>query len=1122
MTDNPLKFLHSDNDYIKLIKNIKEFKPIKIFTPPLSGITHLISNIAGDTDKNILYITDNPLDIIKQLMEDYIMIYANKHKTSSLPPLYNSPYSKVFPPLFKEKERMTTYKLFLSQNKKIIIVNPLSLLFPIPSSETLNKYFLLIRKGMEIDRSVFINKLKIFGYKETDIVNYEGEFSIRGHIMDIFPINKSHPVRIDFEDDEVFNIKQFDTSTQISKDKISELSIYSINEFLDNNERELLKPMIKERWDKFHLREKFKTLNSYWEDNLYYPKEELLRILIRENPQSRFFTDYLIISDFQDLRGDFSEIKNRWENLYEIHKELDLTIDYELFFNDEFINKLNNPDILFTTLSSLDTLNFNYREMDKKSFDFEKHIKESNNENNLIFVKEKNKKEAIIKKIDERFLKNIRFIPFKIKTGFKYKEKNISFIPIGYIFPERDTEKTESGNYNVFVSQFQDLKEGDIVVHANYGIAEYKGIKKEKINGIYNDFLVLEYADGDKVYVSIDGFSLIYRYSGTEDYKPPLDKLGSKSWFKTKEKVKKGIFKIAGDLLKLYAKRKTYQGIPLIPHKELEDEFISLFEFESTKDQTRSWIEISEDMKSDKPMDRLLCGDVGFGKTEIAMRAVFRAVSNNKQVAVLCPTTILANQHYRTFEKRFENYNFEIALLSRMVSSSEKKKVIEKTAKGEIDILIGTHSILSDSLKFNDLALLVIDEEQRFGVKHKNKILKLKEKIAVLTMTATPIPRTLNMAISGVKNLSIIETPPPGRMAIATYIEEINPDIIKEAVHTELKRNGQVFIVYNNIEKILSFKEFVSKITPNARIEYIHSKMSSALIEKTMLRFIRQDFDVLISTTIIENGIDIPNVNTLIVMEAEKFGLSQLYQLRGRVGRGYRKAYAYFLINSHRLLTDKAKKRLKALKEFQELGSGFRLAAMDLEIRGAGNLLGKEQHGHLKSVGFEYYLWLLNRAIKKLKGETNDGDDFHPEVDLPYPYSIPDEYIPQSSQRLNLYKRFSLIKEDSELNKIVDEIVDRFGNPPIEIYNLAFMVKIRIRAKKLKIDKIFYNFKKGNIQIRFSPLTPLSEEQIIKIIRKHKGNIGLKELIEFDIEKPELKSKLSEIMEDFLSITANH
>jgi transcription-repair coupling factor (superfamily II helicase) len=1088
MEDNPLRFLQSDVNYIKLIENINKRKPTNIFTPPMSGIAHLISNIAVDINKNILYITDNPLDSIKQFIEDFIIIYADNYKTSSLPTLYNSPYSKILPPLFKAKERMTTYQLLLSSKKKIIIVNPLSLLLPIPRFETLNGYFLRIHKGMNTERNFIINKLKIFGYKETDIVNYEGEFSIRGHIIDVFPINQSQPIRIDFEDDEIFSIRYFDTSTQISKDKSSELTIFSIHEFLDDSERELLKPIIKERWDKFHLKEKFKTLNSYWEDNLYYLREELFRVFIMENKQSEFFNDYLIISDFQDSDNDISEIKNRWEKLYETTKELDLAIDYELFFNNEFINRINNPDILFTPLSSAETLYFNYKEIEKKSFNFENHIKEFNNEINLIFTIDNNKKEAIIKKIDELFLKNLIFIPFKIRTGFNYKEYKINFIPIGYILPEKAEENINRENYSVFFSRFQDLKEGDIVVHANYGIAEYKGIKKEKINGVYNDFLLLEYAGGDKVYVSIDAFSLIYRYSGTEDYKPPLDKLGSKSWSKTKEKVKKGIFKIAGDLLKLYAKRKTYQGLSLIPHKESEDEFISLFEHESTKDQIRSWIEISEDMKTDKPMDRLLCGDVGFGKTEIAMRAVFRAVTNNKQVAVLCPTTILANQHYRTFKKRFENYPFEISLLSRMVSTSKRKKIIDKIEKGEIDILIGTHSILSDSIKFNDLALLIIDEEQRFGVKHKNKILKLKEKIDVLTMTATPIPRTLNMAISGVKNLSIIETPPHGRMSIATYIEEINPDIIKEAICTELKRNGQVFIVYNNIGKILSFKEYVENLTPDAKIEYIHSKMNSSLIEKTMLKFINNEFNVLISTTIIENGIDIPNVNTLIVMEAENFGLSQLYQLRGRVGRGSRKAYAYFLINSHRLLTDKAKKRLKALKEFQDLGSGFRLAAMDLEIRGAGNLLGQEQHGHLKSVGFEYYLWLLNRAIKKQKGETSEEDDFQPEISLPYPYSIPDEYIPQSSQRLNLYKRFSLIKDDSELNKITDEIIDRFGNPPKEIYNLAFMVKIRISAKRLKIEKISYNLKNMKIRIKFSPLTPLSEEQIIDIIKIR--NIG--------------------------------
>ncbi|HEY7161988.1 MAG TPA: transcription-repair coupling factor, partial [Acidobacteriota bacterium] len=556
-------------------------------------------------------------------------------------------------------------------------------------------------------------------------------------------------------------------------------------------------------------------------------------------------------------------------------------------------------------------------------------------------------------------------------------------------------------------------------------------------------------------------------------------------WQKAKSRAKASMKEMAEKLLQLYAYRKTVKGIRFSPDDSFQREFEDAFEFQETAHQLNAIEDVKADMESDKPMDRLICGDVGYGKTEVGMRAAFKAVTNQKQIAVLAPTTILAFQHFHTFRKRFEMFPVRIEMISRFKSRAEIKKTLQDTAEGKVDILIGTHRLLSKDVHFHDLGLLIVDEEQRFGVTHKEKIKEMKKNVDALTLTATPIPRTLQMALMGFRPMSIIETPPKDRLAIQTNIAKYSEDTIGAAIRAELKRGGQIYFVHNRVETIHSIASMIQRLVPEARIAVAHGQMEETALEKVMMQFINHDYDVLVSTTIIENGIDIPLVNTLIVNRADRFGLSQLYQLRGRVGRSHRRAYAYFLIPSERELTPIARRRLSALREFTELGSGFRLAALDLEIRGAGNLLGSEQHGHIAALGFELYIRMLEQTVKELQGEEAQPE-IATEVNLHIDIKIPESYIPNMNQRLNLYKRIATVQSDETLSSIRDEMVDRFGPLPEAVENLIEYGQIKSTAEKLKIKSI--DRSDGTLYFQFNPDAPFEPESILNLIRKHKGS----------------------------------
>ena len=669
--------------------------------------------------------------------------------------------------------------------------------------------------------------------------------------------------------------------------------------------------------------------------------------------------------------------------------------------------------------------------------------------------------------------------------GFSYPREKLDFFSEKDIFTEEKVIVSRASR-RPFFSQFQDLQAGDYVVHTDYGIGVFRGLQRVEVEGKGREFIELNYRDGDKLLVPVEDLNLVQKFSKAGPDLPPLDKLGTNTWEKTRTRAKKAVEAVAKELVELYATRRAIKGHAFSSGGQWDEEFGKTFEYEETDDQLRSIREIRDDMERETSMDRLLCGDVGYGKTEVAMRAAFKAVMDGKQVAVLCPTTVLASQHLKTFRDRMVLFPVRIEALTRLQSPREQKAVVEDCRKGFVDILIGTHRLLSKDVGFKDLGLLIIDEEQRFGVGHKEKIKQLKATIDVLTLTATPIPRTLNMSLTGLRDISLIETPPRDRLAVHTVVTSFNAKLIAAAIRQEIARGGQVYVIHNRIEDIDKVADLVTKLVPQARVVAIHGQMSGPVLEKRMIDFVERKYDVLVSTTIIENGIDIPLVNTLIVDRADLYGLAQLYQLRGRVGRSARQAYAYFLVPPYIELTPLARERLKALKEFSELGSGFRLAARDLEIRGAGNLLGHRQHGTMEAIGFEYYMQLLDQAIRGLKGEIVEEDN--PEINLKVDIHVPEDYLPQVNLRLNLYKRLASVEDLKEIDRIREEIVDRFGPVPDPIENLLRYGALKYLATKLRLRSI--DRTEHRVVFKFRPETPVDWARVTPLLKKHSGSLS--------------------------------
>ena len=957
----------------------------------------------------------------------------------------------------------------------IIVTNLMGYLKFNPSIKAKQNNKLVLKVNNNISREIIIEKLEDLGYKKDSIVTMTGEYAIRGFVVDIFLNFYEHPVRIEFFGDEIESIRFFDENTQRSLNSIDEIEIKAIDEIITNENNSLLDYVPDATVITFNKQQVLVGYDKLYEEMVNYNEKENL------NQQKHFFF------------------------LEDIHPSKEL-----------FVNTIEND------LTKKDVINFNSQEMTLFHGNFEllkdtvlAYLKKGLT---VVFMLSKNSQVKIIK---ELFLNEVHMVKDEeIKKGIIniiLKKMNKGFIFENYAFiSEYDIEdvKQEIKYKNNFrigqkINSLDALKVGDYVVHITYGIGIYCGVKALTTMGLTKDYLQIQYHGSDRVYIPVEKISTIYKYSDAEGKKPELNKLNSPNWEKKKRSVLKKIKDISDELIKLYAARQSIKGQPYQKLAE-EDVFASEFIYEETKDQKRAIKEILNDLEKNIPMDRLLCGDVGFGKTEVAFRAIFKTVFNGGQVLYLCPTTILSKQQYENALERFKNYPIEIALLNRFTSVKETKRIIEDLKLGKIDIVFGTHRLLSDDISLKNLGLLIIDEEQRFGVTHKEKIKKYKNDVNVLTLSATPIPRTLKMALSGLRDLSIIDTPPNNRYPVQTYVVAENDLIIKDAIYKELARNGQIFVLYNRVETIEEQVGKLQKLIPEANIRFAHGQMNKILLEDIMNDFINHKFDILVSTTIIETGIDIPNANTLIIYDADRFGLSQLYQLRGRVGRSDKIAYAYFMYQKDKMLNDIAVKRLNAIRDFTELGSGYKIAMRDLSIRGAGDLLGSEQAGFVDTVGINLYMKMVEDEMKRLKGEKVLEDEEEGEPLIKVSTHIDDNYVSDEDIKIAIHQRINEIDSEQKLNEVKDELVDRFGKitDDIEIYmyeewfekianslnitnikqtkDLVTVELPELESSKIKGDKLF--LEAYNIHPKFQ-INYLNKRIIIKLplreLKKH-------------------------------------
>ena len=974
--------------------------------------TFYVQNLYNNTQKNILIVTSTLFEanqIFKNLKTylDNVYLFPMDDFLTSV--------ALAVSPEFKVKRLETLDKI--KEKKSIVITNLTGYLRYLPDINIKDKLNLEITKSTKINREKLEEILDKYGYNKETLVTTTGEYAVRGYVIDIFLINEEHPIRIEFFGSNIDSIRYFNESTQLSIKQLDSINI-TPNKEVTTTKNSSIYDYLKEPITIFYNRSQIE--NSYkkmLEDIISYNKE------IDSNEKYMF---------------DFEEINP----------------DYKIFINT-FENENIKNSLTFTS-KEIENFNSNYDKL--KDFVNSKIIKKKT----VIFCLSKDSQIKIIKELfpDAIVTKNIinnsiNIINKKINNGFEYKD----YVVIG----EFDIEKVHStsikykNNYHIGkkIKDIDSLSLGDYVVHRQHGIGIYNGIITLNTSGIKKDYLQINYKDTDKVYIPVEKISSIYKYSDKDGTKPKINKLNSTSWAKTKQTLQKKIKDISEELIKLYSIRNSIKGEAYVPN-ELESQFDSEFEYELTRDQEKVINEIYRDLDSVVPMDRLLCGDVGFGKTEVAFRAIFRTVLNNKQVCYLCPTTILSKQQYESALNRFKNYPVEIALLNRFTTPKEVKRIKEGLKTGVIDIVFGTHRLLSDDIEYKKLGLLIVDEEQRFGVTHKEKIKKYKNDVNVLTLSATPIPRTLKMAMSGLRDLSVIDTPPVNRYPVQTYVLQENDVIIRDAIYKELSRNGQVFILYNKVETIENEVEKIKRLVPEARIKYAHGQMSKTELDDIMTEFTEYEFDILVCTTIIETGIDIQNANTLIIIDADYFGLAQLYQIRGRVGRSDKIAYAYLLYNKSKVLNETSVKRLQAIKEFTELGSGYRIAMRDLSIRGAGDIIGSEQAGFVDTVGISLYMKMVEEEIKRLNGEKVEEEDDKPAL-VNVETAIDDNYVKDEELKIEIHQKINEIDSYEKLLDTKKELEDRFGKVSSELEVYMYEEWFEKISEDLKITKVIQN-----------------------------------------------------------------
>jgi len=995
-----------------------------------------------------------------------------------------------------ERRAATLYRLAAGETS-LVIVPVASVLWRYRDGTDYAELARILEKDKEVPLQDFLAHLGATGYARTEMVELPGQFAVRGGIVDIFSPEAPRPVRVELLGDTVESVREFDPRTQrsiapvnwttvlpltewaiaqgdgaeawalptywgpagvLSTRSLFELTPSSLEPVVFLDEPATLRPVVDallaeatEAYEKVGMANAPDAGNFYWQaeefdlalqlatrvelEQLGMSLSEATRFHLSSRPSARFHGDVVAcVGDLKSQLRSGGTVFLTAASTGELERYADICREYEVPY---VLGESESAAAGFTAEGASESAG-------------------------LVLVR----------------------APFGEGTSFP--DAKLTIFGNADLFDvapsvERPTRKIRTSG---FFSDFADLKPGDFVVHVDHGIGQFEGLRQIESDGRRGEFMLLRYAEDSRLYVPLERMDLVQSYRVVEGAAPPLDKLGGTGWTTRKAKVRKSLEDMAEKLLELYAARKTATGFAFSADGNWQREFEDAFEFEETQDQNLAIADIKRDMEKAVPMDRLLCGDVGYGKTEVAMRAAFKVIADNKQVAVLSPTTVLAFQHYETFKKRFAAFPTKIEMLSRFRTAAEQKKILAELEAGKVDVVIGTHRLLSKDVQFQDLGLLVIDEEQRFGVAHKERLKEMRKDVDALSLSATPIPRTLHMSLVGLRDMSIIETPPRDRLAIQTVVTPFQEELIRKAVETELQRDGQVYFIHNRVESIYSLATLVTKLVPRARVVVAHGQMGEKELEKVMLKFIRDEADVLVATTIVENGLDIPKANTILINRADRLGLSELYQLRGRVGRSNQRAYAYLLVPPETVLSEVARKRLSAMKEFSELGAGFRIAALDLELRGAGNMLGRQQHGHIEAVGFDIYTQMLERAVSKLKGEES-APEMRTTLSLGLDVRIPQDYIPSENLRLRTYKRISSIKTDDEKADVAKELADRFGPLPASVGNLLEYAALKSICERLRISTVE---RQGNrVAVRFHPETPLDPATLVLVVRSREG-----------------------------------
>ncbi|MDA9471429.1 transcription-repair coupling factor [Enterococcus sp. 5H] len=1051
-------------------------------------------------------------------------------------------------------ERVAALNFLLTDDPGIVVVPVAGLRKYLPSKQTWENAQLHWEIGSEIDPDRLAQELVLMGYERESLVGKPGDFSIRGSIVDVYPLNSEYPVRAELFDIEIDSLRYFEADTQRSVATIDSVNLSPMTDLVFSKadlafgekqlEHALEKRLAitKEATERGFLQDYFGQLATAWEQGIPTENAHFYTDFLYE--QKTTLLDYLsedsiiFIDDYARILEAEREII-REENEWQVQKLEEMRVFPEQTFGLDFHDQVRKMSFTTTFFSlfqkGMGNLrfqaihNFQYRSMQQffgqmPLLKTEMDRWQKQEQTVIVFVPTKERSQKVEELFRDFDITSVTASPNKLiegkiqivegalQSGFELPAEKLVTITEKEIF--HTTTKKRARRQTVSnaerLKSYSDLKTGDYVVHANHGIGKYIGMETLEVDGVHQDYITILYQNDDKLFIPVTQLNLIQKFVASEAKTPKVNKLGGSEWSKTKRKVSSKIEDIADDLIQLYADRDSEKGYAFPPDDAYQKEFEDAFPYSETDDQLRSTAEIKHDMEKTRPMDRLLVGDVGYGKTEVALRAAFKAINNNKQVAFLVPTTILAQQHYETMLDRFEGFPVEVGLLSRFRTKKQQNETIEKIKRGQIDIVVGTHRLLSQDITFSDIGLLVIDEEQRFGVKHKERLKQLRSQVDVLTLTATPIPRTLHMSMLGVRDLSVIETPPENRYPIQTYVMEHNPGAIREAIEREMARDGQVFYLYNRVDTIEKKVEEIQALVPEARIAYAHGQMTEVQLENTLFDFIERQYDVLVTTTIIETGVDIPNANTLFVENADYMGLSTLYQLRGRVGRSNRVAYAYFMYEQQKILNEVSEKRLEAIKDFTELGSGFKIAMRDLSIRGAGNLLGAQQHGFIDSVGFDMYSQMLAEAVARKQGKNIQDQKTSVEIDLGIDAYLPTSYISDERQKIEIYKRIRQLENMDMYDELEADLLDRFGEYPDEVAHLLTTGQIKMNGDRALIETI--RKRKQEITFTLSKIgtKTYSVEQIFEAL----SQTQLKADLAVDNEKMSVRLKVPKDMKE--------